>query len=415
MSRLRILVPLVVLALVAASCGGSGDSDDALTAGDESTTTTIADGELPADIIRQLDATPVPDTDIALPDAIPATPAGAPGYSHYVFQEFNGEIVPTMVEGPRDGAVRCDQIELPCSYGELLALADSGDPIPPELQTTREELEELAVQLRQVSTALERYADPDLACQDGFGGQPIQVPNMGSHWWNIANVVDGVFDPSKPEIILYGVADNLDPEGAFSGSCVDGEWTGDRELVVMGASFFLPPEMFGNDHPDGFATDLDIWHVHYNLCNTFIPVPNKEACDDLGGQFAETTGWMNHVWTNTDFDNQLGAFTMWNASVWPVTDPVDVRDRFEETLDDPNYRSIENFGYGDKVTVAAGEEVRWANTDAVPHTVTSDDGVFDTGVFGPGVVQSLTIEEEGDYNFYCALHPGMVGSITVEG
>ena len=38
---------------------------------------------------------------------------------------------------------------------------------------------------------------------------------------------------------------------------------------------------------------------------------------------------------------------MWNPAIWPVSEPDEVRERFDSNPDDPNYRSIENFAYGD--------------------------------------------------------------------
>lgn len=421
MRAVRAIAGLGVAALLLAACSGDGGDAASTTTADIDVSSLEGQGEaeLPPEVIEQLATTPVPDTDIALPGVIPEQPAGAPGYSHYVFQAFGDDIVPTMVEGPREGGVRCQDEALPCSYQDLLELAESGDPIPEELGMDRATLDELVDQLRQVHDALDRYADLDLACRDGYRGQPVQVPNMGSHFWNIPAIFDGEFDPSKPEIIMYGVADNEDPGRAFAeGSCTDEGWTGERELVVTGASFILPPQDFGMEHPEAFAGPIDNWHVHYNLCNTFIPVPDEEACDDIGGSFAETTGWMIHVWAEPEFENQLGVFSMWNPAIWPVTAPGDVRDRFDENPDDPSYRSIENFQYGESITVAPGDVVTFANTDAVPHSVTAGEGRptndFDTGVFGPGSLARFEAPDEGTYNFFCVLHPGMTGQIVVE-
>ena len=38
------------------------------------------------------------------------------------------------------------------------------------------------------------------------------------------------------------------------------------------------------------------------------------------------------------------------------------------------------------ITVPTGTTVAWTNEDAVPHTVTSTDGAFDSGIFDPGAV-----------------------------
>jgi len=85
-----------------------------------------------------------------------------------------------------------------------------------------------------------------------------------------------------------------------------------------------------------------------------------------------------------------------------------------------------------EVTVARGQTVRWRNVDAVPHTATSDTGVFASdGGFPSGLALDDTWEWTvpdtlalGDYYYYCRFHAtpgdgtgfgrGMVGSISVE-
>ncbi|MGB0855805.1 MAG: PEFG-CTERM sorting domain-containing protein, partial [Nitrosopumilus sp.] len=66
-----------------------------------------------------------------------------------------------------------------------------------------------------------------------------------------------------------------------------------------------------------------------------------------------------------------------------------------------------------------GETVTWSNDDTAAHTVTSGsaaggaDGVFDSGLFTAGTTFSQTFEEEGTFDYFCMVHPWMVGSVTV--
>ncbi len=63
--------------------------------------------------------------------------------------------------------------------------------------------------------------------------------------------------------------------------------------------------------------------------------------------------------------------------------------------------------------------VVWGNADTAPHTVTSGnpatgfDGVFDSGLFPPGTSFQHQFTEEGVYDYYCLVHPWMVGVVTV--
>ncbi len=76
------------------------------------------------------------------------------------------------------------------------------------------------------------------------------------------------------------------------------------------------------------------------------------------------------------------------------------------------------------LTVAAGATVIFANVGGKPHTLTADDGSFDTGVVPPGAEggrfagtsATFSIAKPGRYNFHCEIHPAvMKGTITVEG
>ena len=66
------------------------------------------------------------------------------------------------------------------------------------------------------------------------------------------------------------------------------------------------------------------------------------------------------------------------------------------------------------LTIAVGDTVTWRNADDRPHTVTSSDGVFDSGNLDEGVGFSFTFTEPGTYAYLCAYHPEMQATIVVE-
>lgn len=70
---------------------------------------------------------------------------------------------------------------------------------------------------------------------------------------------------------------------------------------------------------------------------------------------------------------------------------------------------------------AAEVAVRWVNGDggggyggtAVVHQIASDNGAFATSQpLGSGATYSVSLQA-GTYHFHCAIHPNMVGTITV--
>jgi predicted secreted protein with PEFG-CTERM motif len=73
-----------------------------------------------------------------------------------------------------------------------------------------------------------------------------------------------------------------------------------------------------------------------------------------------------------------------------------------------------------EVTIDAGSEVVWSNEDSASHTVTSGDpkngpdGIFDSGLFLSGQTFSHMFEEEGEFPYFCLVHPWMQGTVIVQ-
>jgi plastocyanin len=66
-----------------------------------------------------------------------------------------------------------------------------------------------------------------------------------------------------------------------------------------------------------------------------------------------------------------------------------------------------------RIAIAPGATIRWANNDQVVHTVTADDGSWDSGPIEPGATWRHTFERAGDYSFHCTPHPFMKGVVVV--
>ncbi len=65
--------------------------------------------------------------------------------------------------------------------------------------------------------------------------------------------------------------------------------------------------------------------------------------------------------------------------------------------------------------VPVGTSVTWTNDhQGVAHTVSSRDGLFDTGTFASGATFSYTFDESGTFEYYCKIHPFMTAEIIVE-
>ena len=66
-----------------------------------------------------------------------------------------------------------------------------------------------------------------------------------------------------------------------------------------------------------------------------------------------------------------------------------------------------------RIQVAAGTTVVWTNSDAMVHTVTSDDGRWSSGAIEPGATWRRRFDRPGTYTFHCTPHPFMKGVVVV--
>ena len=71
------------------------------------------------------------------------------------------------------------------------------------------------------------------------------------------------------------------------------------------------------------------------------------------------------------------------------------------------------------ITISIGDTVLWDNVDTAAHTVTGGSpadgpsGVFDSSLLMAGLDYSFTFNDAGNYDYFCMVHPWMVGSVTV--
>ncbi len=71
------------------------------------------------------------------------------------------------------------------------------------------------------------------------------------------------------------------------------------------------------------------------------------------------------------------------------------------------------------ITINAGDTVEWINVDTAAHTVTGGSptdgpsGVFDSSLVMANANYEFTFDDAGSYDYFCMVHPWMVGSVTV--
>lgn len=68
-----------------------------------------------------------------------------------------------------------------------------------------------------------------------------------------------------------------------------------------------------------------------------------------------------------------------------------------------------------QITVQAGDTVEWKNEDIFSHTVTADDGSFDSGLIDPGHSWQMTFKSAQTLAYHCRPHPNMKATLIVQG
>lgn len=65
------------------------------------------------------------------------------------------------------------------------------------------------------------------------------------------------------------------------------------------------------------------------------------------------------------------------------------------------------------LTVNKGATVTWKFLGALPHNVTDDRGAFESKTVLKGAEYSRTFDQPGIFYYFCTLHHGMLGTLTV--
>lgn len=89
----------------------------------------------------------------------------------------------------------------------------------------------------------------------------------------------------------------------------------------------------------------------------------------------------------------------------------------EMQMQEPNVVtvSIQDFFFNpSQITIRPGTTVMWVNEGSHTHTVTSDDGQFDSEALMSGDSFMVTFSGSGTLAYHCEIHPDvMMGSVTV--
>ena len=77
--------------------------------------------------------------------------------------------------------------------------------------------------------------------------------------------------------------------------------------------------------------------------------------------------------------------------------------------------TIDNFTFEPaELTVSVGTTVTWQNRDDIPHSVVEKNKLFRSKALDTDDSFSFTFSQPGIYDYFCGLHPHMVGKIIVK-
>src|SRR5262249_45172991 len=80
----------------------------------------------------------------------------------------------------------------------------------------------------------------------------------------------------------------------------------------------------------------------------------------------------------------------------------------------PNQVRIADFSFTPPtLNVTAGARVTWVNGGPSNHTLTANDGSFDSGTIQRNANFGFTFATAGTFAYHCSIHPTMAGTVTV--
>ena len=83
--------------------------------------------------------------------------------------------------------------------------------------------------------------------------------------------------------------------------------------------------------------------------------------------------------------------------------------------EETNVVTIDNFTFTPPdMTVAVGTTVKWVNHDDIPHSVVDKNKAFRSKALDTDDAYSFTFASAGTFDYFCGLHPHMVGKIIVK-
>src|SRR5215475_1829539 len=92
---------------------------------------------------------------------------------------------------------------------------------------------------------------------------------------------------------------------------------------------------------------------------------------------------------------------------WSRLNKISSNHPVEEKMAQTHKVDIVTMAFPGDIPVGMGDTVVWTNKMNTSHTVTADDGTFDSGVIGRDQSFSHTFDTVGSVDYHCEIHSNM--------
>ncbi len=223
-----------------------------------------------------------------------------------------------------------------------------------------------------------------------------------------------------PADVIFPLTDIAAPDGDVMGADVSGVEQSTTKINVSLANLLDDAHsIVAHLSADDIGTYLVCGDITGEPVDGTLAVPLNE----LGG-----SGYIGvAVLTETDGGTDVQAFLMPGISggmAGESTPEMDMEgmDHGDDTEDagdeaasgEDVAATIVDFSFAPgTIEISAGTTVTWTNEDSAPHTVTADDGSFQSGKMDQGATFSFTFDTPGTYTYHCEYHANMTATVIV--
>jgi plastocyanin len=249
----------------------------------------------------------------------------------------------------------------------------------------------------------------------------------------LINIQDNYFDPQVVQIQPGQTVRWQNQGGHDHTSTADfGEW--DSGMLSNGQFFDftfpsegvfdyhceMHPSMLGTivaGRPDSVAADIMIVGSDFVPAGLSLPVGSYVRWINFEDMVHTSTSDYG-LWDSGDLsagDYYITQLThtgdlAYRCTPHGFTDTIYVQD----TIPADSIVNIIDFAFGPQVIhIEPGKRIRWVNLGMMDHTATANGGLWDSGNLTPGENWAFTFTGEGVYDYFCAVHPSMVGTVVV--